>query len=1051
MAAAHQLSVSAHWWVRLAMYGMLGFAAVFSLARAWDSERLESLRKVDAEIISIATTQNVLTQRIVHHVTLLGLDLTPGAGRPDELNAAIAEAQWQANRLDDALRDSDAVRLSSHDGLRQAHAEWVAVRAQVWERARSVGWYAAQQDQAALKESVQQVMAVLPQGLAATEQMRDQAQAAATDRSAATVARLRFWTWVTLALLVVMAVGVAEPVARAVRRQYRHLSEQSQQFERLALVAERTTNWVIMTDPQRRVVWANQAALRGLGLTLEQALGRTLLSFVAPQGNDMREIGLLSAELDQGLGVRMQVLVQSQNGLVIWVDADYQPTHDESGAVTGFLVVCTDITERVNQSQKMRALFDALPTGVVVRNKSGEVVDCNVAACEILGHPRERLVGRLALTDAKRALRDDMTAYPVAERPTMRTLTTGKGLRGESMGIVDGQGQLRWLLVNTEPQNDAQGRLEGVVTCLVDVTEQRLQQRLLTLAIEGAGLGTWRWEVPTGEMTCSDRLITMIGYTREAFPTQADAWAALVHPDDLPGWLAATKEHFQRSQSALRAELRVRHGNGYWTWVMLSGAVVARDEQGQVISVAGVTQDINAQKQIEEQLRQNARTDGLTQMPNRAVVLERVRQAIDRSLSRPDYHFAVLFMDFDRFKQVNDTLGHGAGDELLRQIAQRLEQSLRPRDAFTHSSDFSQLAARIGGDEFVVVLDDIRGDQDAELVAARLLDVLAQPYDLGSNRVNSSVSIGIVTSTHAAQDVEAVLRDADIAMYEAKRSGRGRYVMFEPAMHKRVRDDVSLENDLRQALINRELSVVYQPLVDLDDGRLVGIEALVRWRHPQRGMVSPVLFIPVAEACGLIGQIGQFVLQTACAEFASLRQGLGELAPPTLSVNLSRAQLREESLVADIGQVLRASGMEPGQLQLEITESLAAQDNLVQAKLRDIKALGVTLALDDFGTGYSSLSCLHELPIDTVKIDRAFVSVAQHSAYHRVLIEATILMAETLGMSTVAEGIETQDQADLMQALRCGRGQGYLFSKPLTASELANWAKGRAAIAHDRT
>ncbi|MBK9573272.1 MAG: EAL domain-containing protein [Rhodoferax sp.] len=1051
MAAAHKLSVGADWWVRLAMYGMLGFAAVFSLVRAWDSERLESLRTVDAEIISIATTQNALTERIVHHATLLVLTPLAASGRTDELNAAIAEAQLQANRLDDALREDAAVRLSSHEGLLQAYTEWVAVRAQLWEQARSVGWYASQRDQAGLKQSMQEVTTVLPLGLASAERLREQAQVAASDRSQATVARLRFWTWVTLAALLAMAVGVAEPVARAVRRQYRHLSAQSHQFERLALVAERTTNWVIMTDPQRRLAWANQAALRGLGLTLEQAVGRPMLSFVAPQGNDLREIGLLSAELDQGLGVRMQVLVQSQNGLVIWVDTDYQPTHDETGAVTGFLVVCTDITERVNQGQKMRALFDALPTGVMVRNKAGEVVDCNAAACEILGHPRERLLGRLALIDANRALRDDMSAYPVAERPTMRTLATGKGLRGESMGIVDGQGQLRWLLVNTEPQTDAQGRLEGVVTCLVDVTEQRLQQQLLTLAIEGAGMGTWRWEVPTGEMTCSDRLISMIGYTREAFPTQADAWAALLHPDDLPGWLKATKEHFQRSQSALRAELRVRHANGHWTWVMLSGAVVARDEQGQVISVAGVTQDINAQKQVEEQLRQNARTDGLTQMPNRAVVLERVRAAIDRYVAQPGYHFAVLFMDFDRFKQVNDTLGHGAGDELLRQIAQRLEQSLRPGDAYTHGSDFSQLAARIGGDEFVVVLDDIRGDLDAELVAARLLDVLAQPYDLGSNRVNSSVSIGIVTSTHAAEDVEAVLRDADIAMYEAKRSGRGRYVMFEPAMHKRVRDDVSLENDLRQALSNHELFVVYQPLVDLGDGRLVGMEALIRWRHPQRGMVSPVMFIPVAEACGLIGQIGQFVLQTACAEFASLRQGLGELAPPTLSVNLSRAQLREESLVADIGQVLRASGMEPGQLQLEITESLAAQDHLVQAKLRDIKALGVTLALDDFGTGYSSLSCLHELPIDTVKIDRAFVSVAQHSAYHRVLIEATILMAETLGMSTVAEGIETQDQADLMQALRCGKGQGYLFSKPLTASELANWARGRAAIAHDRT
>ena len=1051
MATVRKLSLGADWRVRLAMYGMLGFAAVFSLIRAWDSERLESLRAVDAEIIGIATTQNALTERIVHHATLLALDPSVVAERRDNLNAAIADAQLQANRLDDALRENGAVRLAAHAGLREAYSDWLSVRAQVWEQARAVGWYALQQDPSGLKFAMQQVMTVLPLGLAAAERLRERAQDASTERSRTTVAQLQFWTWVTLAALLVMAVAVAEPVARAVRRQVRQLSEQSQQFERLALVAERTTNWVMMTDARRHLVWANQAALRGLGLTLEQAAGRTLLSFVAPQGNDMHEMGLLSEELDQGLGVRMQVLLQSQNGLVIWVDADYQPSHDESGGVTGFLVVGTDITERVNQSQKMRALFDALPTGVVVRNKAGEVVDCNAAACVILGQAREGLLGKPALTDAARALRDDLSEYPLAERPTVRTLATGKGLRGESMGIVDGQGKLRWVIVNTEPQTDAQGRVVGVVTCLVDVTEQRLQQQLLALAIEGAGMGTWQWDVNTGAMSCSDRLLATIGYARADFPTLADGWAKLVHQDDLPYWLAATKQHFRSRKSALRAELRVRHANGYWTWVMLSGAVVARDSDGKVLSVAGVSQDINAQKQFEEQLRQNARTDGLTQMPNRAVVLERVREALDRSVAQPGYHFAVLFMDFDRFKQVNDTLGHGAGDELLRQIAQRLEHSLRPGDAYTRSSDFSQLAARIGGDEFVVVLDDIRGDLDAELVAARLLEVLARPYEIGSDRVNSSVSIGIVTTTHAAQDVETVLRDADIAMYEAKRGGRGRYVMFEPAMQKRVRDDVSLENDLRQALPNGELFVVYQPLVELGDGRLAGMEALIRWHQPQRGMVSPVTFIPVAEACGLIGQIGQFVLQAACAEFASLRARMGGLAPPTVSVNLSRAQLREVALVADIQQVLRANGMEAAQLQLEITESLAAQDAMVQAKLRDIKALGVTLALDDFGTGYSSLSCLHELPIDTVKIDRAFVSLAQHSAYHRVLIEATILMAETLGMSTVAEGIETLGQAELMKTLRCCKGQGYLFSKPLTAGELAGWIEGRTNIEHGRT
>jgi EAL domain-containing protein (putative c-di-GMP-specific phosphodiesterase class I) len=258
-------------------------------------------------------------------------------------------------------------------------------------------------------------------------------------------------------------------------------------------------------------------------------------------------------------------------------------------------------------------------------------------------------------------------------------------------------------------------------------------------------------------------------------------------------------------------------------------------------------------------------------------------------------------------------------------------------------------------------------------------------------------------------------------------------------MRRRVRDDVSLENDLREAMAKGELFVVYQPLVDLATRSLTGMEALVRWRHPQRGMVSPVEFIPVAEAIGLIGRLGEHVLRTACSEFALLQAELGPLAPQTVSVNLSRAQLREPSLVSDIQNALRGHGLDAAQLQLEITESLAAQDLSVQSKLGEIKALGVTLALDDFGTGYSSLSCLHELPIDTVKIDRAFISMAQTSDYHRVLIEATILVAETLGMNTVAEGIETVGQADLMRALGCGKGQGYLFSAPLERAALARW------------
>jgi predicted signal transduction protein with EAL and GGDEF domain len=339
------------------------------------------------------------------------------------------------------------------------------------------------------------------------------------------------------------------------------------------------------------------------------------------------------------------------------------------------------------------------------------------------------------------------------------------------------------------------------------------------------------------------------------------------------------------------------------------------------------------------------------------------------------------------------------------------------------------------------VLEGTRGADDVATVTQRLLSELAQPYAIGPHTVQSGVSIGVVTSTHAADTADAVLRDADTAMYEAKRAGRGRCVVFDSSMHDRVVQALEIENDLRRALREGEgeLFVVYQPVVDLATRALAGVEALVRWRHPTRGLVPPVRFIGVAEEAGLIDAIGQMVLQSACRQFALWRRELGERAPRQVAVNLSRAQLQLPGLVPEVRWVLEQNGMQPSELQCEVTESLAAQDERVQITLRELKALGVRLALDDFGTGYSSLACLHQLPVDTVKIDRSFVSHAETVEYHRVLIEATIRVAQTLGMTTVAEGIETEGQALLMQRLRCDRGQGYLFRKPMTAEELERW------------
>ena len=418
----------------------------------------------------------------------------------------------------------------------------------------------------------------------------------------------------------------------------------------------------------------------------------------------------------------------------------------------------------------------------------------------------------------------------------------------------------------------------------------------------------------------------------------------------------------------------------------------------------------------------------------------------------------MLFINCDRFRQINDALGHAVGDEVLGLVADRLRAALRrrrrddPADPADDSPARGALAARLGGDEFVVLLGDLHSTEDANAVAQRLVATLGHPYTVRGQQLHCTVSIGLVFSGQVEGDADAVLQDASIAMAEAKRAGGSRYLPFEPAMQQRAAQRSGLESDLRQGLAGRQLFVVYQPVVGLQKpgggvDHAAGVEALVRWRHPQRGVVPPADFIGVAEECGLIGELGHFVLATACRQFVDWQATLGNRAPRLLAVNLSRSQLAQPGFVASVEQVLVATGMPPAQLQLEVTESLAAQDAGVRASLVALKALGLTLALDDFGTGYSSLASLHLLPVDTVKIDRSFVSEAVTSAHHRVLIEATVRVARSLRMSTVAEGIETDDQAEVVRELGCEKGQGYLYSKPLLAADLVLWLSAMTAPA----
>lgn len=481
---------------------------------------------------------------------------------------------------------------------------------------------------------------------------------------------------------------------------------------------------------------------------------------------------------------------------------------------------------------------------------------------------------------------------------------------------------------------------------------------------------------------------------------------------------------------------------------ILALSLLKLNESALMVSLTDVSDSVQQEQQrLDSKLRDLTRTDSLTSMPNRAVVLEWIERATAAARADPAYEFAVLFINADRFSSVNVTLGTAVGDELLRLMASRLNSAVRPRDTVLRPVPSRPAAARLGGDEFVVVLEGLRCADDANGVALRLLDALAKPYGIGEHQVHASVSMGVVLRAQAQGDANAVLQQASIAMREAKRAGGARHAVFEPPMQARAAHRGSTEHALRHALEVGELYVVYQPIVGMARGACAGVEALVRWRHPTRGLVPPVEFIGVAEECGLIGPLGVFVLNEACRQFVAWQRTVGEAAPRTLSVNLSRAQLGDADLVDAVRLALQRSGMPAHQLQLEITESLAAQDERVQARLHELKALGLSLALDDFGTGYSSLACLHLLPVDVVKIDRSFVSQLESSPHHRVLVEATVRVAQSLRMGTVAEGIETEGQAAALAALQCDKGQGYLFARPMDAALATDWLRERHAQA----
>jgi diguanylate cyclase (GGDEF)-like protein/PAS domain S-box-containing protein len=518
-------------------------------------------------------------------------------------------------------------------------------------------------------------------------------------------------------------------------------------------------------------------------------------------------------------------------------------------------------------------------------------------------------------------------------------------------------------------------------------------------------------------------LCKLLGYSEQEMLEMN--FQAITHPDDLGESLADMYQMVEGKLVNTTREKRYIHKQGHIVWATISTSSVF-DEHGKPMHFIMQAQDITERKQAEEQLHHAAYYDSLTRLPNRALFTEHLQLAINRANNHRDHLYGVLFLDIDRFKNINDSLGHVVGDQLLKAVAQRLSRCVRPEDT----------VSRFGGDEFAILLNGMNHAADALAITERILRSIESPFKLSGYDVFTSTSIGIALSTIGYSNTEDILRDADTAMYRAKEQGKGRFEVFDKVMHARAISRLQLENDLRYALERKELEVYYQPIINLDGGSISGFEALIRWNHPVRGMVSPADFIPVAEDTELIIPIGHWVLFEACRQVREWQTLYPFAKPLTISVNLSGKQFKQPDLVGQIKQILYQTGLDPHCLRLEITESMVMEDaEAATAMLRQLRSLNVQLSIDDFGTGYSSLSYLHRFPVNILKIDKSFVGRMAVDEESMGIVETIITLASKLKMCVVAEGIETKEQWDKLKALQCEYGQGYLFSKPVPAQQ----------------
>lgn len=549
----------------------------------------------------------------------------------------------------------------------------------------------------------------------------------------------------------------------------------------------------------------------------------------------------------------------------------------------------------------------------------------------------------------------------------------------------------------------------------------RESEERYALAARGVNDGLWDWDLQTDKMYFSPRWKSMLGWEEDEISDSPNEWFNRIHPDDIARVRADIRAHLEDMTPHYEDEYRVLHRDGTYLW-MLGRGLAVKNHSGKASRIAGSQTDITRGKVV----------DVLTGLPNRVLFMDRLTRTFEKAKRRKDKTFALIFLDLDSFKLINDSLGHLIGDQLLVAIASRLERTVRSSDSVARLGR-NHTIARLGGDEFTILLEEITNTQDAIRVAERIANDLAIPFQVGGQELFPSASIGIAVHNPTYQNPEDLLRDADTAMYSAKSTGKGRYEVFDATMRANAIARLQLETELRRAIERREFENYYQAVVSLKTGKICGFEALVRWNNNARGIIPPGEFINMAEDSGLIVPLGQWVLETACQQMRIWQARFNSAPPLTINVNLSARHFLQNDLLQQCRDILYETQLSTSSLILEVTESAVMPDpEAVIDLMFQLKELGIKIALDDFGTGYSSLSYLHRFPLDSLKIDRTFISrIMQDDEIVRTIIH----LGRNLGMRVIAEGIETTEQVKKLQELGCEYGQGYYFSVPVNAQE----------------